>query len=108
VTEWNEFRQLDMARVKLLMRRPVIVNGRNIYDPKAMIRLGFTYRGTGREYAQGRSFRRGRLHWFSPLRGLARPRHARARARQLHHRLGPKSALPAGKPRLRVSPSRRQ
>jgi len=49
VTEWNEFRQLDMARVKLLMRRPVIVDGRNIYDPKAMIRLGFTYRGIGRE-----------------------------------------------------------
>src|SRR5216117_1538126 len=49
VTEWNEFRQLDMARVKHLMRRPVIVDGRNIYDPKAMIRLGFTYRGIGRE-----------------------------------------------------------
>src|SRR5437588_4750952 len=48
VTEWNEFRQLDMARVKHLMRRPVIVDGGNIYDPKAMIRLGFTYRGIGR------------------------------------------------------------
>ena len=49
VTEWNEFRQLDMARVKQLMRRPVIVDGRNIYDPAAMKQLGFTYRGIGRE-----------------------------------------------------------
>jgi UDPglucose 6-dehydrogenase len=49
VTEWNEFRQLDMARIKQLMRRPVIVDGRNIYDPAAMRSLGFTYRGIGRE-----------------------------------------------------------
>ncbi len=49
VTEWNEFRQLDMARVKQLMRRPVIVDGRNIYDPAAMRNLGFIYRGIGRE-----------------------------------------------------------
>ena len=49
VTEWNEFRQLDMARVRQLMRRPVIVDGRNIYDPAAMKALGFTYRGIGRE-----------------------------------------------------------
>ena len=49
VTEWNEFRHLDMARVKQLMRRPVIVDGRNIYDPAAMRGLGFTYRGVGRE-----------------------------------------------------------
>ncbi len=49
VTEWNEFRQLDMARVRQLMRRPVIVDGRNIYDPAVMRSLGFTYRGVGRE-----------------------------------------------------------
>jgi len=49
VTEWNEFRQLDMARIKQLMRRPVIVDGRNIYDPAAMRNLGFIYRGIGRE-----------------------------------------------------------
>jgi len=49
VTEWNEFRHLDMARIKQLMRRPVIVDGRNIYDPNAMRNLGFTYRGIGRE-----------------------------------------------------------
>ena len=49
VTEWNEFRRLDMARVKASMRRPVIVDGRNIYDPVAMRGLGFTYRGIGRD-----------------------------------------------------------
>src|SRR5213593_856260 len=49
VTEWNEFRQLDMARVRELMRRPVLVDGRNIYDPEGMKGLGFTYRGIGRE-----------------------------------------------------------
>ena len=49
VTEWNEFRHLDMARIKQLMRRPVVVDGRNIYDPTAMRSLGFTYRGIGRE-----------------------------------------------------------
>jgi UDPglucose 6-dehydrogenase len=49
VTEWNEFRQLDMTRIKQLMRRPVVVDGRNIYDPYAMRNLGFTYRGIGRE-----------------------------------------------------------
>ncbi|HVH83536.1 MAG TPA: UDP-glucose/GDP-mannose dehydrogenase family protein, partial [Steroidobacteraceae bacterium] len=49
VTEWNEFRRLDMARLKQVMRRPVIVDGRNIYDPAVMRSLGFTYRGIGRE-----------------------------------------------------------
>ena len=49
VTEWNEFRQLDMARLKQVMRRPVIIDGRNIYDPAVMKSLGFTYRGIGRE-----------------------------------------------------------
>jgi UDPglucose 6-dehydrogenase len=48
VTEWNEFRQLDMARLKRTMRRPVIVDGRNIYDPPTMRELGFVYLGIGR------------------------------------------------------------
>jgi UDPglucose 6-dehydrogenase len=49
VTEWNEFRHLDLARIKESMRRPVIVDGRNIYDPPTMRALGFTYRGIGRD-----------------------------------------------------------
>ena len=48
VTEWNEFKQLDMQKLKRLMRRPVIVDGRNLYDPAEMRRLGFVYRGIGR------------------------------------------------------------
>ncbi|MGQ9677095.1 MAG: UDP-glucose dehydrogenase family protein [Chloroflexota bacterium] len=47
-TEWNEFKQLDMAKVKSLMARPVLVDGRNIYDPKDMVGLGFIYHGIGR------------------------------------------------------------
>jgi UDPglucose 6-dehydrogenase len=49
VTEWNEFRHLDMARLKASMRRPVVVDGRNIYDPVVMRGHGFTYRGIGRD-----------------------------------------------------------
>jgi UDPglucose 6-dehydrogenase len=48
VTEWDEFRHLDMERIKKAMRRPVIVDGRNLYDPKTMRDLGFVYRGVGR------------------------------------------------------------
>jgi UDPglucose 6-dehydrogenase len=48
VTEWNEFRQIDLARLKKLMRRPVIVDGRNIYDPEEMKAAGFVYKGVGR------------------------------------------------------------
>jgi len=48
VTEWDEFRQLDLDRIKSLMRRPVIVDGRNIFDPRTMRERGFVYRGVGR------------------------------------------------------------
>jgi UDPglucose 6-dehydrogenase len=48
LTEWNEFRSLDMRRIKQLMRRPVIVDGRNIWDPREMRELGFVYKGIGR------------------------------------------------------------
>ncbi len=49
-TEWNEFKHLDLERVRDLMRQPVVVDGRNIYDPETMCRLGFRYRGMGRGY----------------------------------------------------------
>ena len=49
VTEWNEFRHLDMVRVKTSMRRPVVIDGRNIYVPAEMREMGFTYRGIGRD-----------------------------------------------------------
>jgi UDPglucose 6-dehydrogenase len=50
ITEWNEFKQLDLARIRDSMRQPVLFDGRNIYDPVVMQQLGFTYRGFGRGY----------------------------------------------------------
>ena len=47
-TEWNEFRNLDMRAVKILLKNPVIVDGRNIYNPKELTDLGFKYIGIGR------------------------------------------------------------
>jgi len=50
VTDWNEFKQLDLERIRQAMKQPVIFDGRNIYDPATMTRLGFFYRGVGRGY----------------------------------------------------------
>ncbi len=50
VTEWNEFKQLDMQRVARSMRHAILFDARNIYDPVKMRELGFTYRGMGRGY----------------------------------------------------------
>ncbi len=47
-TEWNEFRLPDFARIKQRMKTPVVFDGRNIYSPERMRKLGFTYRGIGR------------------------------------------------------------
>jgi len=49
VTEWNEFKQLDLERIKELLKQPVIFDGRNIYDPARMKAMGFRYRGIGRQ-----------------------------------------------------------
>jgi len=46
--EWGEFRELDMDKVRALMRTPIIFDGRNIYNPKRMKELGFKYYGVGR------------------------------------------------------------
>ena len=48
VTEWLEYRNPDFAKMKQLLQRPVIVDGRNLYDPQKMGRLGFTYDSIGR------------------------------------------------------------
>jgi UDPglucose 6-dehydrogenase len=50
VTEWNEFKQLDLEQIRQLMRTPIILDGRNIYDPIIMKNLGFHFRGFGRGY----------------------------------------------------------
>ena len=48
VTEWNQFRALDMSRIRDLMKVPKIADLRNIYDPEDMRDLGFEYVGVGR------------------------------------------------------------
>lgn len=48
LTEWNEFKQLDMDRVKGLMKKPVLLDGRNLYEPAEMHKLNFTYHAVGR------------------------------------------------------------
>ena len=48
ITEWNEFKQLDLDKVKSLLKSPVIYDGRNIYEPGRMKEMGFTYRAIGR------------------------------------------------------------
>ena len=48
VTEWNEFRALDLARVKSLLKSPVVVDLRNIWDPQELRDAGFTYISIGR------------------------------------------------------------
>jgi UDPglucose 6-dehydrogenase len=50
VTEWNEFKQLDLEKVKGLLETPVVFDGRNIYDPEMMKKLGYKYRGMGRGF----------------------------------------------------------
>lgn len=47
-TEWNEFKQLDLSRMKNSMRQPIMVDGRNLYEPEKMHELGFIYRAVGR------------------------------------------------------------
>jgi UDPglucose 6-dehydrogenase len=51
VTEWLEYRTPDFQRVQGLLRRPLIVDGRNLYDPGRMAALGFTYDSIGRKLA---------------------------------------------------------
>jgi UDPglucose 6-dehydrogenase len=48
VTEWNQFRMLDLERVKQALREPILVDLRNIYDPEPMRKAGFHYVGVGR------------------------------------------------------------
>jgi len=48
VTEWNEFRQPDFARIKSAMKQPILFDGRNIWNPARLREMGFTYYGVGR------------------------------------------------------------
>lgn len=48
VTEWDEFAKLDLRKLKEVMRQPVFIDGRNLFDPGKMKELGFIYSGIGR------------------------------------------------------------
>jgi UDPglucose 6-dehydrogenase len=48
-TEWDEFKELDFRRIKKLLKRPLIVDGRNLYDPEVLRKLGFSYISIGRK-----------------------------------------------------------
>ena len=48
LTEWNEFKELNLSKLKSKMKNPNVIDGRNIYDPEEMTRLGFNYQGIGR------------------------------------------------------------
>ncbi len=48
LTEWDEFKELDLRKVKKLLKQPLVIDGRNIYDPKKMKQLGFRYFSIGR------------------------------------------------------------
>lgn len=50
VTEWNEFKNLDLKRIQKSMKEAVLLDGRNIYEPDRLKALGFRYRGIGRGY----------------------------------------------------------
>ncbi len=49
ITDWNEFKELDLGRIKKLLKTPAIVDGRNIYDPAKMKKHGFIYKSIGRK-----------------------------------------------------------
>jgi UDPglucose 6-dehydrogenase len=48
VTEWVQFRALDLTRLKQIMKQPVVIDLRNVYRPAEMTELGFVYEGIGR------------------------------------------------------------
>jgi len=48
VTEWNPFRMLDLARLRAKLKRPVLVDLRNVYEPESLHRAGFEYHSVGR------------------------------------------------------------
>jgi UDPglucose 6-dehydrogenase len=50
ITDWNEFKQLDLPKIRDLMRIPNLIDGRNLYEPEEMKAFGFHYRGIGRGY----------------------------------------------------------
>ena len=48
-TEWNQFRNLDLLKIKKLLKTPILIDLRNLYEPAQVKELGFTYEGVGRK-----------------------------------------------------------
>jgi len=48
VTEWDHFKNADLAKVKNLMNSPILIDGRNVFKPEEMKKLGFEYHSVGR------------------------------------------------------------
>jgi UDPglucose 6-dehydrogenase len=48
LTEWSEFRELDLGKLKKAMAHPTLIDGRNLYEPEKMKEAGFVYRSVGR------------------------------------------------------------
>jgi UDPglucose 6-dehydrogenase len=59
LTEWNEFRSLNLQRMRECLRQPIVVDLRNVYGPGDMVAAGFIYHGIGRPSVAGQE-RRGR------------------------------------------------
>ena len=51
LTEWDEFAALDLDRLATLLKYPIVIDGRNLYDPEVMAAHGFTYYSVGRQTA---------------------------------------------------------
>jgi UDPglucose 6-dehydrogenase len=51
LTEWEEFGALDLKRIRAMLRYPIVIDGRNLYDPEIMAANGFTYYSVGRSAA---------------------------------------------------------
>ena len=49
ITEWNEFKFLSLARLRVVMRRALVFDGRNVWEPERMRRIGFEYHSIGRK-----------------------------------------------------------
>jgi UDPglucose 6-dehydrogenase len=71
VTEWAEFREVDLGRVRDLMHRPILIDGRNMFDARLAAAHGFTYRGVG-VAAIEQSVRERQLHTISAVQAVGR------------------------------------
>jgi len=107
VTEWLEYRNPDFARIKQLLKRPLIVDGRNLYDPQKLGRLGFTTTASAvRSDARPRNGRR-RVLRVPPVRSAARGRSHRGGDGQLPHRNASQCRAPREQRPLQAPPARR-